>query len=460
MNGTDRVLPSVASPRLETRTAAFLLTTIVGVAAWLRLGSLGEQSLWWDEVVSWQQARLDIPDLIAATAADNYPPLQNLLIWASIRLLGETEFAMRLPSALLGIGNVLAICWLGALLAGRRVGLIAAALLALSGFHIWYSQEARMYALLACTATLFAGSGWKLAERFDWKWGVAATLAATALLYSHPYGALTWAAICGGLVVPMAMRRDIGGVIRFSALQLLPMLPFAPWALVLLGRAAVLDAEGFWIQPVTPWTVLQILVALLSGPLLFAAFGVACRLAAKRPIAPQVILLAFWVALPLAAGMVLSLLIEPMLQARYLIGILPAMLLLVAIGFDRLSGRSALIGMGALAVAALSGPFFDLGPRDDLRSVASVLAEEMGPNDCLVMTPAAANGLTYYYRAPLPCLVTAWNIAEAKVNPGTRTVFVRADAAIPEDALGLDAIGTVTSRRTFGVTRLLTLDPK
>lgn len=443
-------------PEPGARIATLLLVIIVALAAWLRLGNLAEQSLWWDEVVSWQQSRLGLGELFAATARDNYPPLQNILIHYSMLAFGETEFGIRLPSALIGIANVVAIYWLGTLFGTRRTGLIAAALLALSTYHVWYSQEGRMYALMALSATLYAGCALQFWRRPGGLWATLSTLAATALLYSHPYGALTWGAIAAGLAAPALWQREFGRVFRFALLQLVPLILFIPWALVLLNRAAVIDAQGFWIPPVSPWLVLQYIVALLSGPFLFAALGVGARLAIKPPLPEGLVLLACWIVLPLLAGIALSLLIEPLLVARYLIGTLPAMLVLIAIGFS----RSNLLAFAGLTAAGVSGFFFVPEPRDDLRSVAKVLTAELGPTDCVMTTADAANGLSYYRPAPLPCLIATWSFTGAKIPAGTNQVFVITGARIPQESLGLETLGTVTARREFGITALLTLDPK
>src|SRR5690606_11758191 len=87
------------------------LLLILAAAAILRLHDLGGQSLWWDEVMSWRQAKLGLAELLAATAEDNYPPLHNLILHVFIGLFGNGEVALRLPSALLGLANVAALYW-------------------------------------------------------------------------------------------------------------------------------------------------------------------------------------------------------------------------------------------------------------------------------------------------------------------------------------------------------------
>jgi mannosyltransferase len=452
------------------------------LAAYLRLRDITVESLWWDEVVSWQQSRGSLAELIAMTATDNYPPLQNLLIHFSMRLLGENELALRLPSALLGTLNVLALYWVGTLVGGRAVGLLAALLLCVSGFHIWYSQEARMYALLALSATLFAGTALWVASRPSWIKALASVIAATALLYSHPFGVLTWAAICLGMFVLLLWRRSAGALSawRFALLQLLPALLFAPWALLLLGRARVIEETGFWIVPVTPELVVRFMVRLLTGPfmLLTLAFGIAIAL--LPPLAPTrlrllgeaepspfprhetLAILLLWGFGPLLAGYVGSLLFEPILIARYLIGSLPALLLLLAIGFCRLPRSPlSLVAFIGLGLAALSSHFLFWPPvRDDFRGVAIDLAQQLRPGDCLLMKPDSLNALSYYYRRDFACISTPRDYADTDfgaMHPQRILVLLTTDEDDSDPKLAtLGRRGAMTS---FGQTRLLELLP-
>ena len=146
--------PQAAEPSpVATRYA---LLAIVLVASALRLPTLGTQSLWFDEAATWSQVEGTLGDLFIRTSADNYPPLYNILAWLAVQVLGDAEWVLRLPAALLAVANVPLLYLLGRRIAGPSAGLLAAALLALSAYHVWYSQEARMYSLLAFAATAYA----------------------------------------------------------------------------------------------------------------------------------------------------------------------------------------------------------------------------------------------------------------------------------------------------------------
>jgi mannosyltransferase len=127
------------------------------LAAILRLSTLGEQSFWYDEAFT--PVHVLHPSLTATLRSvvhtENTPPLWYLIAWADARLLGSGEYALRLPSALAGIATV-PIAWaIGRELTARRTTAIAtAAFVAVNPLLVWYSQEARAYALFVLFAAL------------------------------------------------------------------------------------------------------------------------------------------------------------------------------------------------------------------------------------------------------------------------------------------------------------------
>jgi hypothetical protein len=125
-------------------------------AAALRLSTLGLQSFWYDEAFT--PVHVLHPSLWATLRSvvhsENTPPLWYVLAWVDSRILGTGEVALRLPSALDGIATV-GVAWaIGRELAGRRAALACAALVAFNPLLVWYSQEARAYALFVLMAAL------------------------------------------------------------------------------------------------------------------------------------------------------------------------------------------------------------------------------------------------------------------------------------------------------------------
>ncbi len=132
------------------------LAALTLVAAALRLSTLDLQSFWYDEAFT--PVHVLHPSLWATLRSvvhtENTPPLWYVLAWADSRVLGTGEVALRLPSALAGIATVPVAWAIGRGLAGRRTAIVCAALVAVNPLLVWYSQEARAYALFVLTSTL------------------------------------------------------------------------------------------------------------------------------------------------------------------------------------------------------------------------------------------------------------------------------------------------------------------
>jgi mannosyltransferase len=122
----------------------------------LRFATLDRQSFWLDELVTASLVRRSFGDMVHAIPhSEATPYLYYVVAWPWARLFGSGEVGLRSLSALAGTATVVAAYGAGASLVSRRVGLIAAALVAVNPFLIWYSQEARAYALV----TLFVSVG-------------------------------------------------------------------------------------------------------------------------------------------------------------------------------------------------------------------------------------------------------------------------------------------------------------
>ncbi len=115
-------------------------------------------SLWFDEVVSTVLAAKPAGEIWRAGLSfvqDKHPPLYYLLLHGWTRLFGGGDVSVRLLGVLIGALAVLPTYGIGRRLGGDRAGAIAALLLALNPFLIWYSQEARMF--MPATTFLLVG---------------------------------------------------------------------------------------------------------------------------------------------------------------------------------------------------------------------------------------------------------------------------------------------------------------
>ncbi|WP_422377419.1 glycosyltransferase family 39 protein [Roseibium sp.] len=404
------------------RWETFVLLFILVVAVLLRFPDLDRTSLWYDEAVSWDQSNGTFTELLTAVAADNYPPLHNVVLWLSMPVLGDSETALRLPSALLGLAAVLLMYPLASLMAGRTAGLAAAALLAVSPFHIWYSTEARMYALLAATGLAFLLATLKLLQRASGRWQIALTFSGTLFLYSHIYAVLGFAAVglvCGLFaLVDMFRNRSVSGSSAFKAClaMLGSVLLFLPWLLILASRVRSVAEEGFWIAYPDVAFLKGVLFSISGSLFLFwllaslALVGLLQVLiqpsrhgTAPFPSRGLLVCMAYTFGPPLLAYCY-SVLVQPILFDRYLIAAWPGLLLLAAIAAQRLLPQIAPLVLVATALLlSLPELKFTLQTkiRPEWRLIADDYQSQRQPDDRLVLYKGfAAPALSYYLRTP------------------------------------------------------------
>ena len=408
----------------------------------LRVHRLGGRSLWFDEAFTVFITRRPWGEGWSALVVDGvHPPLYYWLQKAAQGLLGESEFALRFPSALAGVLAVLLIRRLGSRWAGAQAGRWAAWLMALSPFHVWYSQEARMYAWL----TLFSLGAWRGYEDFL----ISQTSPGAKLLGWRPGGFILFSAAAYlthyfGLMMPLAqfvhlvqhLRRWPRALRQWVVWQALAALPLSVWVVALARREAQSFGIGWIPTPRLPdiaYTLINFTVGYQS-PLVFlhgagAAIGVALAvrgLLEKNWRREGMRSLTGWCAFgPLALAFALSLR-RPVYVDRFLIGSLPAFLLLVAVGmaalrpgaapspFDCRSGSLRASLAVALVVAGLWGwGLFRLSVnvKEDWRSAAASLAAASAAEVVVAREAQALVPLGYYYHGSASLRAMEYNRA-------------------------------------------------
>jgi len=167
-----------------TRRKALLIIILL-VAAGLRLYALGGKSLWLDEIISVRRVRGSFPEMIGEVAThDAHPPLYYVLQYAA-KALGGGEAAVRVPSALAGIALVYVVYRIAGRLFDETAGLLAAGLCAVSAFQVYFSQEARPYALAMLLAAV---SLWLFLRILDRAQGTIATAGTGSYSLKHVGG--------------------------------------------------------------------------------------------------------------------------------------------------------------------------------------------------------------------------------------------------------------------------------
>jgi mannosyltransferase len=180
------------------------LLALTLLAAVLRFTTLGEQSFWYDEAFTPVHV---LHSGIGATwrayvHSENTPPLWYALAWIDFRIFGDGALALRFPSAIAGVLSVPVVWALtselaGRAAAGRRAAFLAAAIVAVNPLFVWYSQEARAYALFVLFAALSMLCFARLLNETTRARAAAFALSGALALLSHYFAVF--------LLVPMAL---------------------------------------------------------------------------------------------------------------------------------------------------------------------------------------------------------------------------------------------------------------
>jgi mannosyltransferase len=218
---------SVLEAARAVSTEVWILLALVALAAVIRIVTLNNQSLWADEALTSYEAGLPFGAMLHTVAhVETTPPLYFVIVWAWTRIFGPGAVALRSVSALAGIAVVPIAYACSRELVFRRAGIIAAALVAVNPFMIWYSQEARAYMLLTAltgASFLFFARALRDPSRRNLAWW--AGLSAAAVM-THFFA--------GFAIAPEALwllwkwrRRSTGLAVGVVAVVQAAMLPFA-----------------------------------------------------------------------------------------------------------------------------------------------------------------------------------------------------------------------------------------
>jgi uncharacterized membrane protein len=211
---------------MSKRTVFLILLGIIAIATIMRIYGLDRQSLWYDEVA--EETAFQRQFLIKYKTTKPYtPPLNLFFIYPMTQMFPGSDFALRIVPFIFGVISVPLFFFLGKLIFNEKVGLIAAFLLAISPFHIWYSQEARMYALQWMLAVLSLILFFQMLRQPLWGYYIAYILATTAGLYTHQTS--IFLLLIQGLYVLILYRDQKPRVLRLTAILGANVILYLPW---------------------------------------------------------------------------------------------------------------------------------------------------------------------------------------------------------------------------------------
>jgi 4-amino-4-deoxy-L-arabinose transferase-like glycosyltransferase len=450
---------------------------VLAAGAALRFATLGGQSLWLDEAVTARLLRHDFGGMLKAIPdSESTPPLYYALAWLWTHVFGTSEVGMRSLSALLGCATIVIVWALGRRLGGERAALAAAALVAVNPMLIWFSQEARAYALLVALASLSALLWLRALERPQDRGRLLAWGAVTALaLATHYYAAF----LVGPQALWLALRAP--GLRERATLLALPALAAGALAPLAIGQrendtAAFITGRELLtriVQVPKQFLVgydapLEPLLVAVSAVVVLAGFAGLAALLRGRIAAPQAqrgdcARLAWLSAAALALPVLAALAGEDHLITRNVLFVLPRACALAGAGLAAAACRPARWPAPALAAVCVAGIVTVVGvsrdsalQRDDWRAAVRALGPITDPR--MIVTSAGSYVALQYY---LPQLrpATPPTFTTAEIDYLTLPVRLPGGPAKPPrpadptpPAAGFELIGR-TEAKTFTVLR-------
>ncbi len=394
----------------NTQAARWFLWSVLGltaVAAAVRFPTLGLQSYRHDEAVT--AGRVLVAGLPATMhlvwTSESTPPLYYFLAWLWSHLFGVHEFGLRSLSAIFGTATVPVAALAGRELAGRRTGVVVAAIAAVTPMLVWYSQDARAYALLVLFTTaallFFLRARRSGAARDVGCWAAFSALA----LATHYFAFFPVSIEAVWLLLAVRPRRPVLWALAGVSLVGLALSPIAlhqaqgtnnDWIASFHIAGRLRDAGiAFFVGEAGLLKHALVPIALFA-----AAVGLLLWRGGERERRAAA------VALAIGGGSILTALVFAALGQDYVLGrnLLPALIPLAMVAAVGIAApRSGWLGpaVGAALVAYLLAfcVYSDFRPalqRDDWRSVAAAIGPPHGRPRAIVAWEQGGEPLAFY----------------------------------------------------------------
>jgi 4-amino-4-deoxy-L-arabinose transferase-like glycosyltransferase len=425
------------------------LTIIIFIGSIIRLPGMF-QMLWYDEAYTAMLAHLPVGQMIQVTLLDVHPPTYYFLTLLSSRLLGWNEFALRLPSLILGMMAIYLAYRFASNLFDHRIGLVTAGLMALNPFMIYYSTEARMYALLT-VAVLMACIG--AVESRWWLLGIGTGM----MLISHNMSVIYLPALVILVLahVPTRSNKYIEKIAAPFGIMAAGAAPWVAWLPHEIHQATTGQfSQNYWISYFTGSPFAKLLAELTQlwfphfrpewvarmGALVTFSLILFPVIEAIRRMNRRALLCAALAFVPGLVSLAISLAWQPVILARTFIAGLPMWGTLVAwwllLPRKWNVGKGALIGVAAALVLTCDVSFFSYDRSFNMKAMLDWLSANASQKAVVCHTSESTGVFfSFYYRGisyPLRNAASSecdWLLDERYSMPDQQT-YDRADELI------------------------------
>lgn len=403
------------STNIENKKKWILLCLILCLGVFLRFYGLTNQSLWVDELVSVRTAEKGFAGIIneVSRGYDCSPPLYYFILHIWMMVLGTGELAVRMLSAILGILLIPAIYYVGSSLFSRKAGLISAFLTAIGEFHIKYSQEARMYtmlALLGLFSTYFLYRALTTDRKSSWAGYIIFTI---LTIYTHNYG--LFIATSGVVFAVIFFVTQKNKCWKFLISLSVIALTYIPCFLLFLTKQYVSPSLDSWLPNMRPFLAFHTFLAFCGlslgtfalhhiptiaiGVIIFLFFfaaGIFSMKRHKKVFIPYIktnmnlILILCYLFVTLAIPMLISIKKPIFMPDRYSISAWPAFFLILGLGLSKIKNKYILI-IPLILITFVSSVslywYYFISVKSCDRTIAAYIDSRAGKNDLIVFAP-------------------------------------------------------------------------
>ncbi|WP_370477426.1 glycosyltransferase family 39 protein [Tamlana flava] len=344
----------------------FVLAFILLLATILRFYNLGFQSPWLDELHTMVETDPSLSfkefyDLLFTR--ELMPHLYYLLARIFSFLIDDSIAVVRSISAIAGVLTVFAMYFLGKEMKSKKVGLIAALLMAINHFHIYYSQEARPYALLSLFTTVSFLYLIRFLKKEHIKSGLLYAVFAALMINTHFFG--LFVLVSQALIILIylkAINWNKGFFINSCISGIVILLLFIPSMPILFKISHV---DSFWIPPPSQTffadlfsvffgksEVLVIIALLLIIIYLVKVFNTKEKeiINLNNTYATSFVILSIWLFVTFVLPYIRSYTNVPMMLNRYFTSALPAIILILSMGISSIKFKTNALILGLIFV--------------------------------------------------------------------------------------------------------------
>lgn len=331
-----------------------ILISIVFIGTIFRFYKLDNQSLWIDEIFT-----MNVSDTRNSfsfiynflKSHDPHPPLYYFLVHTFFLFFGYSTLVLKIFSATVGVLGIFSIYYLGKELVNKEVGTILAALTSMNYFHIYYSQEGRMYSLFFLTTSIALYTLSKFLKNQNIKTTTFFVFGSLLMIYTHFLGVFILIGFYIILLTNFLKSKYNLKLLKHSFLaSVAVIILYIPSIIIVFSNP---NRDEIWIKPPTLKTfefmfkeffgyssmTVTILICLLFFSFILFLIKKKNKTSQETNCnhAVQIVFISLLTTISLT--LIYSFVRLPIVVNRYFIGILPLILILIAISIYNLKNK-------------------------------------------------------------------------------------------------------------------------